>query len=43
MEFADDGDVYHKIVRHQKNNTNFEEDYVWRVFIQVSLALGMFL
>jgi hypothetical protein len=33
MEYADDGDVYQKIVEHQKNKTFFEEDDIWRIFI----------
>ena len=33
MEFADNGDLFQKIVEHQKSNTFFDEDDVWRVFI----------
>ena len=39
MDYADDGDVYQKIVEHQKNKTNFEEDDVWRIFIQMVRGL----
>lgn len=33
MEYADDGDVYQKIIDHQKNKTTFDEDDIWRIFI----------
>ena len=39
MEYASDGDVYQKIVNHQKNHTFFEEDDVWRIFIQMTRGL----
>lgn len=39
MDYADDGDVYQKIVEHQKNKTTFEEDEVWRIFIQMTRGL----
>ena len=39
MEFADNGDLFQKIVEHQKSNTFFDEDDVWRVFIQVVRGL----
>ena len=39
MDYADDGDVYQKIVDHQKNKTNFEEEDVWRIFIQMTRGL----
>lgn len=39
MEFLDDGDLYQKIVAHQKANTVFEEDTIWRTLIQVTLGL----
>lgn len=39
MEYADDGDVYQKIVELQKNKTYFEEDDVWRIFIQMTRGL----
>lgn len=39
MEFLDDGDLYQKIVAHQKNNTAFEERTIWRTLIHVSLGL----
>ena len=39
MDYADDGDVYQKILDHQKNKTNFEEEEVWRIFIQMTRGL----
>eukprot|EP00347_Sterkiella_histriomuscorum_P012181 403369583 len=39
MDYADDGDLYQKIVDHQKNKTNFDEDTVWRVFIHLVKGL----
>ena len=39
MEFADDGDLYQKIVDHKKSKTLFEENQIWNVFIQVLLGL----
>ena len=39
MEYADDGDVFQKIVMHQKNKTFFEEEFVWRIFISVVRGL----
>lgn len=39
MEFLDDGDLYQKIVAHQKAGTEFEEKTIWRTLIQVTLGL----
>ena len=39
MEFSDDGDLYQKIVQHQKEETVFEEDTVWRTLINITLGL----
>ena len=39
MDYADDGDVYQKIVDHQKNKTNFEEEMVWSIFIHMTRGL----
>ena len=39
MEFLDDGDLYQKIVAHQKDNTEFDEQTIWRTLIQVTLGL----
>jgi NIMA (never in mitosis gene a)-related kinase len=33
MEYADDGDLYQKIVDHSKNQTNFAEEDIWKIFI----------
>lgn len=39
MEFSDDGDLYQKILKHQKEDTQFSEDDIWRVLIQVAWGL----
>jgi len=39
MEFLDDGDLYQKIVAHQKNNTSFDEQTIWKTLIHVTLGL----
>lgn len=39
MEFADDWDVFQKILDHQKKKTLFEEDEIWKIFIQVVWGL----
>jgi NIMA (never in mitosis gene a)-related kinase 1/4/5 len=39
MEYASDGDVYQKIIGHQKAHTYFEEEDVWRIFIQMTRGL----
>lgn len=39
MEYAQDGDVYQKIVDHQKTKTHFEEDDIWRIFIGMTRGL----
>jgi NIMA (never in mitosis gene a)-related kinase len=39
MDYADDGDLYQKIVDHQKNKTNFDEDTIWKVFIHLVKGL----
>lgn len=36
MEYADDGDLFQKIMQHKKNGTYFGEPIIWQVFIQVS-------
>ena len=40
MEYSDDGDLYQKIVNHQKNHTMFDEDARWRTLIQVLKGLS---
>lgn len=39
MEYADDGDVYQKIMDHHKAKTHFEEDDIWRIFIGMTRGL----
>jgi len=39
MEFADNGDLYQKIIEHQKNSTSFSENEIWAIFIQVVRGL----
>ena len=39
MEYADDGDLFQKIVNHQKNSTWFKEEDIWKIFIMVVKGL----
>jgi serine/threonine protein kinase len=39
MEFLDDGDLYQKIVAHQKNGTFFDEAMIWKTLTNVVLGL----
>lgn len=39
MEYADDGDLYQKIVDKKKRNELFSEEEIWRVLIQVTRGL----
>jgi NIMA (never in mitosis gene a)-related kinase len=39
MEFADDGDLYQKIVDHKKKKELFEESEIWSVLIQTVIGL----
>lgn len=39
MEYADDGDMFQKIVKHQKNETSFDEQFIWKTFITVVRGL----
>ena len=39
MEFADNGDLYQKIVEHKQKKTYFEETEVWKIFIQLVKGL----
>jgi len=41
MEFADDGDLYQKIVEHKKRKELFEEHEIWSVLIQTVVGLKM--
>ena len=33
MEYADYGDLFQKITKHQKDQTYFKEEEVWSIFI----------
>jgi len=39
MDFADDWDVFQKILDHQKKKTLFEEEEIWRILINVVRGL----
>jgi NIMA (never in mitosis gene a)-related kinase 1/4/5 len=39
MEFANNGDLYQKIVRNQKENLHFNETEIWMVLIQTVSGL----
>lgn len=39
MEFLDDGDLYQKIVKYQKENRKMDEEQIWRIFIEMVRAL----
>jgi NIMA (never in mitosis gene a)-related kinase 1/4/5 len=39
MEYADDGDLFQKIINHQKQMTTFHEDFIWKIFIIVVRGL----
>jgi NIMA (never in mitosis gene a)-related kinase len=39
MEFADDGDLYQKIVDYKKRGEFFDEKDIWNTLIQVTRAL----
>lgn len=39
MDFSDDGDLYQKIVQHQKSRTEFSEETIWKTLIQVVAGL----
>ena len=39
MEFADDGDLYQKILSHQKNSSSMNENFIWTVLIHMVKAL----
>jgi NIMA (never in mitosis gene a)-related kinase len=42
MDFANDGDLYQKIVKNKKDKSYFNEDYVWKVLIGTLQALAQF-
>lgn len=39
MEYANNGDLFQKISRHQKEQTYLREEDIWRIFIQVVRGL----
>jgi serine/threonine protein kinase len=39
MEYADGGDLYDRILKHQKKGTKFSEKEIWDIFIQVVRGL----
>lgn len=43
MEYADNGDLFQKITGHQKRGFLFEEEEIWSIFIQVSVAVAKIL
>jgi NIMA (never in mitosis gene a)-related kinase len=39
MEYAEQGDVYQKIVQHKKSRTYIKERLIWKIFIQAVRGL----
>ena len=39
MEYADNGDLYQKIIEYKKKKIYIEEDEIWRIFIQIIKGL----
>lgn len=39
MDFSDDGDLYQKIVAHQKQDSYFSEEDIWKTLINITLGL----
>jgi NIMA (never in mitosis gene a)-related kinase 1/4/5 len=39
MEYANNGDLFQKITKHQREQTYLREDDIWRIFIQVVKGL----
>jgi NIMA (never in mitosis gene a)-related kinase len=39
MEFADDGDLYHKISEQKKKKKYFDEDFIWKIVIHIIRGL----
>jgi len=42
MDYASDGDLYQKIVKHKKEKTFFTDDQIWRTLIGSLQALACF-
>ena len=40
MEYADEGDLFQKITLYKKLHTTFEENDVWKIFIQITKGLN---
>ena len=40
MEYADDGDLFQKVTLYNKMHTNFSEEEVWKIFIQITKGLA---
>jgi serine/threonine protein kinase len=41
MDFADDGDLYEMICKHQKANRMIDEATIWSTFIETVRALNV--
>ncbi len=39
MEYADDGDLFQRIVDHQQDSTQMNENDIWCIFIQIVRGL----
>ena len=39
MEYADNGDLFQKITKHQQEKSYLKEEEIWRIFIQVVQGL----
>ena len=39
MDYADDGDLYQKILHHQQHQTLFEEEDIWRYLVHMVRGL----
>ena len=40
MEYADEGDLFQKITLYQKIKTSFNEEDIWRIFVQITKGLN---
>lgn len=41
IEFADNGDLYQKILKYKKANQLIDENEIWRILIEMTKALGI--
>ena len=39
MEYADNGDLFQKILEHQKKGQLMNENEIWNILIQVKIAV----